>query len=62
MDEFAAAVCALFMIAGLILLGAVPGCLRVRELKDEAVKRGFAEWVVVNQYDGETEFRWREAK
>jgi glucose uptake protein GlcU len=41
-----------------LLIGAFMAASQRDELKSEAVKRGFAEWV--SDYNGNTTFKWKE--
>lgn len=46
-----------------LFVGAIFGALimtcSVNDLKQEAVKRNYAEWCVYNTKTGDTEFRWK---
>ena len=44
----------------LAIIAAFAGVIQRDNLKEEAIKRGFAEWHVLGQ--DRTEFRWRETK
>jgi hypothetical protein len=52
--------CSLFgVLLFIIALICAVSCLQQQdELKAEAVKRGFAEWIVIGQ--NQTEFKWKE--
>jgi len=44
----------------LALIAAFAALIQLGNLKEEAIKRGFAEWHVLGQ--DSTEFRWKETK
>ena len=48
------------LIVCVSLIATLVACDQRNELKAQAVKRGYAEWVVGE--NGDTTFRWKEAK
>ena len=57
-ENYAAQLGALMFL--LALIAAFAALIQLGNLKEEAIKRGFAEWHVLGQ--DSTEFRWKEPK
>lgn len=51
----------LFFLFGLFL-GSTPWGKSAEQLRQEAVKAGVAEYVIVDPVSGHTEFKWKEVK
>lgn len=57
-ENYAAQLCVFMLL--LALIAAFAALIQLGNLKEEAIKRGFAEWHVLGQDN--TEFRWKEVK